>query len=66
MTVFSGTMQARIFKMLYICRMSDCMVGLRFRVMAYIFLFLFIFLSFLIIHVNIKNLCWSFLRNFYS
>ena len=25
--------------MLYICRMSDCIVGLRLRVMAYIFLF---------------------------
>ena len=50
--------------MLYICRMSDCMVGLRLRVMALIFLFLSIFLSFPILHVNIKNLCWSFLRNF--
>ena len=50
--------------MVYICRMSDCMVGLRLRVMALIFLFLSIFLSFPILHVNIKNLCWSFLRNF--
>ena len=50
--------------MLYICRMSDCIVGLRLRVMAHIFLFLSIFLSFPILHVNIKNLCWSFLRNF--
>ena len=50
--------------MVYICRMSDCIVGLRLRVMAVIFLFLSIFLSFLILHVNIKNLCWSFLRNF--
>ena len=49
--------------MLYICRMSDCIVGLRLRVMALIFLFLSIFLSFPILHVNIKNLCWSFLRN---
>ena len=31
--------------MVYICRMSDCIVGLRLRVMALIFLF-FIFLSF--------------------
>ena len=30
--------------------------------MALIFLFLSIFLSFPILHVNIKNLCWSFLR----
>ena len=48
--------------MVYICRMSDCIVGLRLRVMALIFLFLFIFLSFKILHVTIKNLCWSFLR----
>ena len=47
--------------MVYICRMSDCIVGLRLRA---IFLFLSIFLSFPILHVNIKNLCWSFLRNF--
>ena len=45
-------------------RMSDCIVGLRLMVMALIFLFLSIFLSFPILHVNIKNLCWSFLRNF--
>ena len=49
--------------MIYICRMSDCIVGLRLRVMAFIFLFLSFFLSFPILHVNIKNLCWSFLRN---
>ena len=49
---------------LYICRMSDCIVGLRLRVMALIVLFLSIFLSFPILHVNIKNLCWSVLRNF--
>ena len=30
----------------YICRMSDCIVGLRLRVLAFIFLFLSIFLSF--------------------
>ena len=46
----------------YICRMSDYIVGLRFRVMALIFLYLSIFLSFPILHVNIKNLCWSFLK----
>ena len=50
--------------MVYICRMSYCIVGLRLRVMALIFLFLSIFLSFPILHVNIKNLFWSFLRNF--
>ena len=49
---------------IYICRMSDCIVGLRLRVMALIFLFLSIFLSFLILHVNIKNLCRSSFRNF--
>ena len=52
--------------MVYICRMIDCIVGLRLKVMAPIFLFLSIFLSFPILHVNIKNLCWSFLRNFES
>ena len=50
--------------MVYICRMSDYIVGLRLRVMALIFLFSSIFLSFPILHVNIKKLCWSFLRNF--
>ena len=50
--------------MVYICRMSDCIVGLRLRVMALIFLYLSIFLSFPMLHVNIKNLSWSFLRNF--
>ena len=41
--------------MVYICRMSDCIVGLRLRIMAFIFLFLSIFLSFPILHVNIKK-----------
>ena len=50
--------------MVYICRMNDYIVGLRLRVMNLIFLFLSIFLSFPILHVNIKNLCWSFVRNF--
>ena len=40
--------------MVYICRMSDCIVGLRLKVMALIFQFLSIFLSFPILHVNIK------------
>ena len=30
----------------YVCRMSDCIVGSRLRVMAFSFLFLSIFLSF--------------------
>ena len=42
--------------MVYICRMSDCIVGLRLRAMAFIFLFLSIFLSFPILHVNIKTI----------
>ena len=46
--------------MIYTYSMSDCIVGLRLRVMALIFLFLSIFLSFPILHANIKNLCWSF------
>ena len=50
--------------MVYICRMSDCIDGWRLRVMDFIFQFLSIFLSFPILHVNIKNLCKSFLKNF--
>ena len=50
--------------MVYIYRMSGYMVGLRLRVIALIFLYIIIFLSFPILHVHIKNLCWSFLRNF--
>ena len=46
--------------MVYICRMSDCIVGLRLRVMALIFLFLSIFLSFPKLQVKIRNLCQSF------
>ena len=41
--------------MVYICRRSGCIVGLRLRIMAFIFLFLSIFLSFPILHVNIKK-----------
>ena len=52
--------------MVYICRMSDYIMGWRLRVMALIFLFLSIFLSFPILHVYIKDLFWSFLRNFES
>ena len=40
--------------MVNICRMIDCNVGLRLRVIAFIFLFLSIFLSFPILHINIK------------
>ena len=39
--------------MVYICKMSDCIVGLRLKVMARIFLFLSIFLSFPLLQVNI-------------
>ena len=63
--VFSRTVQAKIFKYgIYICRMSDYIVGLRLKVMAFIFLYLSIVLSLSTLHVNIRNLCWSFLRNF--
>ena len=41
--------------MVYICRMSDCIIGVRLRVMAVVFLFLSIFLSFPTLHVNIKH-----------
>ena len=50
--------------MVYICRMSDCIVRLKLRVIALIFLFISIFLTFPVLHVNNKNLCWSCLRNF--
>ena len=50
--------------MVYICRMSDCIVGLRLGVMALIFYFSSIFLSFPKLQVNIKSLCQRFLRNF--
>ena len=48
----------------YICRMCDCIVRLRLRVIALIFLFISIFLTFPVLHVKNKNLCWSCLRNF--
>ena len=48
--------------MVYICRMSDYIVGLRLRVMALIFLFLSIFSLYYML--TLKYLCWSFLRNF--
>ena len=49
--------------MVYICRISDCILGFRLRVMALIFLFLSISLSFPKLQVNIKNSCRRFLRN---
>ena len=55
-TVFSGTVQARTSNKVYICRMSDCIVGLRLRVMALILLFLSIFLSFPIYMLTL-NIC---------
>ena len=65
MSLFSPELcKLESLNMVYICRMSDCIVGLRVRFMAFIFLFLSILFSFPILHVNIKNLCWSFLRNF--
>ena len=39
----------------YICRMSDCIVGLKLRVMAFFFYFSSIFLSFPKLQVYIKN-----------
>ena len=46
--------------MVYICRMSDYIVRLRLRVMAFIFLFLSMFFSFPILHVNIKKIMLKF------
>ena len=40
--------------MVYTCRMSDCIVGLRLRVMAFILLWFIHFLSFPIMHVILK------------
>ena len=45
---------------IYVCRMSDCIVGLRLRVVAFIFLILCILLSFPILHVNIKKIMLEF------
>ena len=64
MTVSPELCKLESSNMVYICRMSDCIVGLRLRVIALIFLFLSIFLSFPILQVNIKNMHRSFLRNF--
>ena len=51
--------------MVDICRMSDCIVRLRLRVMALIFLFFSsIFLTFPKLQVNIKNSCQSFSGTF--
>ena len=50
--------------MVYICKMSDYIVGFRLRVMALIFLFLSIFLSFSILHVNTKIYVGVFSRIF--
>ena len=41
--------------MVYICRISECIVELRLRAMAFILLFLSIFLSFPILRVKIKK-----------
>ena len=40
--------------MVYVCRMSDCIVGLRLRVMALIFLFVSIFLLSLYYMLTLK------------
>ena len=47
-----------------ICRMSDCIVGLRLRDMAVILLLLICLSSFRISHDNIENLCQSFLGKY--
>ena len=42
--------------MVYICRMNDCIVGLRLG--SWLLFFCFIhFLCFLLLHVNIEDLC---------
>ena len=56
MSQFSPELCKLEFKnMIYICRMSNCIVGLRLRGTALIFLVLSIFLSFPILRVTIKK-----------
>ena len=50
--------------MVYICRMSDCIVGLRLRVMALILLLLSVFLSFHNLHVTINSFLSQFSQEF--
>ena len=50
--------------MVYICRRSDCIVGLRLRVMALIFLFLSIFFLSLYYMLTLKKMCWEFSQEF--
>ena len=49
--------------MVYLCRMSDCIVGIETQGHGFYFS-IFIHFSFFSLHVNIKNLCWSFLWKF--
>ena len=51
--------------MTYTWRMSDCIVGLRFRLIFYILSFLSICLSFHVLLVNIETLCQCFLGNYF-
>ena len=46
-----------------VCRMSDCIVGFRLRVIALIFQFSSIFFLSLYYMLTLKILGWSFLRN---
>ena len=58
-TVFSPELsKLESSSMIYICRMSDCIVGLRLRVMALIFLFYpFFFLSLYMYHMLTLKIC---------
>ena len=51
--------------MVYICRMSDCIVGLRLRVIAHIFLFLSIFFLFLY-YMLILKICVGFFSGIFK
>ena len=52
----------------FIWRMIECIVGMETRAHCFCYSILSVFssLSFLIKHVNIENVCQSFLRIFYS
>ena len=52
--------------MVYICRLSDCIVGLRLMVIAFIFLFFVHFFSFPKLHGNIKIFMLEFSQEFFK
>ena len=57
LSIFLSFTAKFVSQFVYICKMSDCIVGLSLRVMGLIFLFSSIFLPFPKLQVNIKKLC---------